>query len=84
MAGTAFEANSRSIIATLWNANDRSTADLMYHFYNLLKQEAQNSKIINKAKVLRLAQLELLKDERYQHPHYWSPFILVGNWLLKT
>ena len=23
----------------------------------------------------------LLADPRYQHPGYWSPFLLIGNWL---
>jgi CHAT domain-containing protein len=25
--------------------------------------------------------LKLLEDRRYQHPIYWSPFLLIGNWL---
>ena len=31
---------------------------------------------------LRQAQLALLRQHPgYQHPHYWAPFVLVGNWL---
>ncbi|MBP6505644.1 MAG: CHAT domain-containing protein, partial [Rhodoferax sp.] len=30
---------------------------------------------------LRQAQLTLLSDRRYRHPYYWSPFLLIGNWL---
>ena len=26
------------------------------------------------------AQLSLLCSSEYQHPYYWSAFILVGNW----
>jgi CHAT domain-containing protein len=36
---------------------------------------------ISKAKALQQAQLLLLNDRRYQHPGYWSPFLLIGNWL---
>ena len=34
----------------------------------------------NKAKSFRKAQLALLKTPGYEHPFYWSPFVLVGNW----
>jgi CHAT domain-containing protein len=36
---------------------------------------------ITKAEALRTAQINILSDERYQHPRYWSPSVLVGNWL---
>jgi hypothetical protein len=32
--------------------------------------------------LFHIAQLKLLKNySRWQHPHYWSPFLLIGNWL---
>ena len=36
---------------------------------------------ISKAEALRQAQLSLLPNPQYQHPYYWSSFVLVGNWL---
>jgi CHAT domain-containing protein len=36
---------------------------------------------ITKAEAVRQAQLSLLKSDRYSHPYYWAPFVLVGNWL---
>jgi len=30
---------------------------------------------------LQQAQKQLLADRRYQHPAYWSPFLLLNNWL---
>ena len=30
---------------------------------------------------IRRAQLEVLKQKRFQHPYYWSAFVLIGNWL---
>ncbi|MBE9009053.1 CHAT domain-containing protein [Pseudanabaenaceae cyanobacterium LEGE 13415] len=48
----------------------------MTEFYRSLSQEP-----MSKAESLRQAQLKLLKDPNYQHPYYWSPFILIGNWL---
>ena len=33
-----------------------------------------------KGRALRLAQLKVLEDERYDHPYFWSPFLMIGNW----
>ncbi|BAU11076.1 hypothetical protein LEP3755_15690 [Leptolyngbya sp. NIES-3755] len=76
LAGLAVRSGARSTLATLWAVNDNSTADLMTEFYRSLSEQH-----ISKAESLRQAQLKLLKDPRYQHPYYWSPFILIGNWL---
>ena len=65
-------------MATLWSVSDRSTAELMSQFYDRLT--APNA-TITKAEALRQAQLTLLKDPRYNHPYFWAPFVLVGNWL---
>ena len=78
LAGVAVQAGARSTLATLWSVVDESTAQLMGKFYQEL-QKSQTTKA-NKAEVLRQAQLALIKDEKFNHPHFWSPFILVGNW----
>lgn len=76
LAGLAVRSGARSTLATLWAVNDNSTAELMTEFYRSLSQQH-----MSKAESLRQAQLKLLKDPGYQHPYYWSPFILIGNWL---
>lgn len=76
LAGLAVRSGARSTIATLWSVNDQSTADAMIEFYHHLRQGDGN-----RAEALRQAQLSLLKQEAYQHPYYWAPFVLVGNWL---
>jgi CHAT domain-containing protein len=48
----------------------------MAEFYQSLTQ-AENSK----AESLRQAQLSILNNPKYEHPYYWAPFVLVGNWL---
>ncbi|MFB2893402.1 CHAT domain-containing protein [Aerosakkonemataceae cyanobacterium BLCC-F50] len=75
LAGVAVRSGARSTLATLWSVKDESTAQLMTEFYQLLSQG--NSK----AEALRTAQLKLLKQSQYNHPFYWAPFIIVGNWL---
>ena len=76
LAGLAVRSGARSTLATLWSVQDQSTADLMTNFYKALAKPG-----VGKAQALRQAQLSLLKSSQYQHPYYWAPFVLVGNWL---
>lgn len=76
LAGIAVRSGARSTLATLWAVQDKSTADLMTQFYLGLKESG-----MTKAQALRQAQLSLLRSPRYQHPFYWSAFVLVGSWL---
>ncbi|NEP15054.1 MAG: CHAT domain-containing protein [Symploca sp. SIO2C1] len=76
LAGLAVRSGARSTVATLWTVDDQSTAKTMVEFYRNLGQGNGN-----RAEALRQAQLSLLKQQKYQHPYYWAPFILVGNWL---
>lgn len=75
LAGIAVRSGARSTVATLWSVQDSSTAELITHFYTALKQPG-----ISRAEALRQAQLSLLRSPNYQHPYYWAPFVLVGNW----
>jgi len=76
LAGVAVRSGARSTLATLWSIQDQSTADFMTEFY-----QAINRPNVSKAQALRQAQLSLLHSSQYQHPYYWAPFVLVGNWL---
>ncbi len=76
LAGIAVKAGARSAVATLWAVDDQATALLLAEFYRQLQQPG-----ISKAGALRRAQLLLLSEPRYRHPGYWSPFLLIGNWL---
>jgi CHAT domain-containing protein len=73
---------AKAVIATLWPVADDSTRELMQTFYRL--RETQRGML--KAEALRQAQLRLLHSakraprERFAHPYYWAPFILIGNW----
>ncbi|TVQ47731.1 MAG: CHAT domain-containing protein [Gloeocapsa sp. DLM2.Bin57] len=75
LAGLAVRSGARSTIATLWSVNDASSAILIGKFYQNLTQEK-----VTKAQALRQAQVAMLEDENYNHPYYWSSFILLGNW----
>ncbi|MBE9045851.1 CHAT domain-containing protein [Pleurocapsales cyanobacterium LEGE 10410] len=76
LAGTSVKAGARSTLASLWNVSDRATAILMGEFYRELTQGT------SKAEALRRAQITLLtKYPQYARPGYWTPYVLVGNWL---
>lgn len=77
LAGIAVRGGTRSTLATLWNVSDEASPPLMGVFYQNLAGETP----VSKAKALREGQLALLADPQYQHPHYWAPFVLVGDWL---
>jgi len=68
-------AGTPSVVVSLWSVSDISTAALMGEFYkNLIKNK------LSKTDALRKAQLTLMSDEKYAHPFYWAPFILIGDW----
>jgi CHAT domain-containing protein len=78
LAGFAVRSGARSTIGTLWAVQDESTAKFMIEFYKQLSQPGTS-----KAEALRNTQLAFLKDinQDFQHPFYWSSFVLIGNWL---
>ncbi|HEY0545057.1 MAG TPA: CHAT domain-containing protein [Pyrinomonadaceae bacterium] len=67
-----FSAGAPSLLMSLWTVDDEATANLMTDFYSRLCAGA------SAATALRLAQLELMKEQ--PHPFFWSPFVLFGRW----
>ena len=68
-------AGTPSVVVSLWSVSDASTSVLMSSFYkNLIKNN------LNKTDALRRAQLSLISNEKYAHPFYWAPFVLIGDW----
>ncbi|MEM9217568.1 MAG: CHAT domain-containing protein [Cyanobacteria bacterium P01_F01_bin.150] len=76
LAGMAVRAGARSTVATLWQLSDAASPILMERFYRELR-----SGKVTKAQALRQAQLTLLNDPTYSLPYFWSPIVLVGNWI---
>ncbi|MBD2472611.1 CHAT domain-containing protein [Nostoc sp. FACHB-145] len=75
IAGVAAQAGARSILATLWLVDSKSSVVLMNEFYKNLKNG------IPKAEALRLAQISLMSIPEYNNPYHWAPYLLVGSWL---
>jgi tetratricopeptide (TPR) repeat protein/CHAT domain-containing protein len=71
-----FFAGADSIILSMWEVNDASTAKLFIEMYRNLKTKS-------KSEALREAQITLLKSPTTSHPYYWAPFVLMGKWQVK-
>ena len=76
LAGMAIKAGARSALATLWNINDEASVDIVLEFYRELKDTS-----VSRAVALQRAQLKMLTNPRYEHPGFWSPFLMINNWL---
>ena len=78
-----FAAGAPTQVVSQWAVNDAGTGLLMQHFYSNLTR-----KRMAKGDALRQASLSLLNEgsklqsptHKYDHPYYWAPFILIGNW----
>jgi CHAT domain-containing protein/Tfp pilus assembly protein PilF len=68
-------AGATKVVASLWNVNDRATAELMRLFY-----EAMLKKGMKASSALRFAQIELSRQKRWRSPYYWAAFALHGDW----
>jgi CHAT domain-containing protein/tetratricopeptide (TPR) repeat protein len=67
-------AGSRTVVASLWSADDTFTAALVKQFYMNLKKGQ------DKGSALRQAKIELLKKYGDQAlPYYWAGFVMVGE-----
>ena len=64
-------AGASSVIASLWQVDDRATSFLMKAFYGNLKRG------LSKAAALQAAQTATRK--KHPHPYYWAAFVLTGN-----
>ncbi len=76
LAGIAIKAGARSALASLWFINDSSSSLLIAKFYEHLKKPGET-----KAKALQEAQVDLIRDDRFHHPGYWAPFLMIGDWM---
>jgi CHAT domain-containing protein/predicted negative regulator of RcsB-dependent stress response len=71
LARGLLHAGAQSLVLSLWDVHDKSTAEFMRAFYRGLQQGK------SKAKALQGAMLELKSS--YPHCYQWAPFILMGK-----
>ncbi|PYS66934.1 MAG: hypothetical protein DMF73_20535 [Acidobacteria bacterium] len=68
------KAGAPTVVASLWSVNDTSTKETMTNFYKEIVAGQ------SKAEAMRRAQLAVMHDQRFAHPYYWAPFIVLGDW----
>ncbi|MFN0123353.1 MAG: CHAT domain-containing tetratricopeptide repeat protein [Blastocatellia bacterium] len=68
-------AGAARVVVSLWNVNDRATAELMTRFYQRMLRHGQTP-----AAALRAAQVEMWKQKQWAAAYYWAAFVLQGEW----
>jgi len=68
-------AGAPRVVASLWQIDDRASAEFMKRFYQGLLGEK-----LRPAAALRAAQVSMQNDKRWNTPHYWAAFTLQGEW----
>lgn len=71
LARGLLQAGAKSLLLSLWDVHDESTAALMRDFYGRLRQ--------GEDKATALWQATLSLRQRQPHPYYWAPFVLIGS-----
>ncbi|MEX2369947.1 MAG: CHAT domain-containing protein [Bacteroidales bacterium] len=75
MARGFIYAGCPSIVMTLWQVSDRSSAELMTGFYKNLKKGKSKKQALRQAKIDYIQSSDKLKA----NPYFWSAFMMVGN-----
>jgi CHAT domain-containing protein len=65
-----------SVVATLWNAHDESTAFLSERLHHYLQEKLPIDLALQRAK---LDYFNAKIGKELDHPYYWANFILLGN-----
>jgi CHAT domain-containing protein len=68
-------AGAGRVVVSLWNVNDKATAELMAKFYQKMFKEGQRP-----AAALRSAQVEMWRSSQWRSPYFWAAFALQGEW----
>lgn len=69
-------AGAARVVASLWNVDDNASAKLMERFYRKMLGPEK----MTPSAALRAAQIEMMREERWQDPYYWAAFVLQGEW----
>ena len=68
-------AGAPRVVATIWDVDDRATAELMQRFYTGLLQRNEAPAV-----ALRSAQMAMAATPQWSAPYYWAGFTLTGEW----
>ncbi|HIJ83276.1 MAG TPA: CHAT domain-containing protein, partial [Magnetococcales bacterium] len=67
------EAGAKAVLSTLWSISDAGTMAFMKAFYGRFLKGVQPQK------ALQETQDEFIESEKWHHPFFWAPFVMVGK-----
>lgn len=67
-------AGANSVMVSLWNVEDESTAEWMKAFYRERQKRSPKDVAMQRATGMLRA-----KNPRWRHPYFWAPFVLIGD-----
>ena len=76
LVGGFFHAGAPLVVASLWDADDRATAELMVRFYRGMLADG-----LPPVEALRRAQISLWREEQWRSPYFWAGFVPQGDWI---
>jgi CHAT domain-containing protein len=68
-------AGAPRVVASLWEVDDRTSAELMKRFYEGMLVRGERP-----AAALRAAQVAMWKSRGWDAPYYWAAYTLQGEW----
>jgi CHAT domain-containing protein len=68
-------AGAARVMVSLWDVNDKATAEFMAQFYRAMLGKEQ----MRPPAALKAAREAIRKDPRWQAPYYWAAFVLQGE-----
>jgi len=70
-----FYNGSKSVLASLWNVNEKAGNEIIKTFYSELEQGK------SKSQALQLAKIKYLKEHQFSEvlPYYWASFTITGS-----
>lgn len=66
---------SKTVLASLWQVDDRATAALMRHFYKLMLQDGMTP-----SAALKSAKEHVRRQKGWEAPYFWAGFVLQGEY----
>ncbi|GEM_PF-2630331 len=71
-------AGAASIVTSLWNVREKTNKEIIYHFYQYLKEGFGKDKALRKAKLDYLSSVTR-ENEAQAHPYFWAPLVIIGD-----
>jgi filamentous hemagglutinin family protein len=75
IAGITLKAGVKSTVASLWSVDDKAACYVFTEFYRLIKQTKHT-----KAIIMQNICKTMIENNKFDHPVFWAPFLMIGDW----